>query len=186
VICLTSFAVVITLGGGPSATTLELAIYQAVRFEFDLGQAAGLAGCRWRSGSIATLAAWLLRARRALAPGWTATCPAGALPAGGAGVTWARWRWRRPVPDPAAGCGAAARPAGAGRSAGLGLPAAGRSVGGGAGVGGWRPPPRLTLALAAARGPARWSRPAATLPLATSGLVLGTGLFLMMQPLCRR
>lgn len=42
-ICLTSFAVVLTLGGGPSATTVELAIYQAVRFDFDLGRAAMLA-----------------------------------------------------------------------------------------------------------------------------------------------
>ena len=60
VICLTSFAVVITLGGGPSATTIELAIYQAVRFEFDLGKAAALAGMQLALGSIATLAAWLL------------------------------------------------------------------------------------------------------------------------------
>ena len=30
----------LTLGGGPRATTIELAIYQAVRFEFDLGRAA--------------------------------------------------------------------------------------------------------------------------------------------------
>ncbi|MCX7558339.1 thiamine/thiamine pyrophosphate ABC transporter permease ThiP [Sulfitobacter sp. F26204] len=40
VICLTSFAVALTLGGGPKATTLELAIYQAFRFDFDLGRAA--------------------------------------------------------------------------------------------------------------------------------------------------
>ncbi len=40
VICLTSFAVALTLGGGPRATTLELAIYQAFRFDFDLGRAA--------------------------------------------------------------------------------------------------------------------------------------------------
>ena len=39
VICLTSFAVALMLGGGPRATTLELAIYQAMRFEFDLGRA---------------------------------------------------------------------------------------------------------------------------------------------------
>lgn len=39
-ICLSSFAVALTLGGGPRATTLELAIYQAFRFEFDLGRAA--------------------------------------------------------------------------------------------------------------------------------------------------
>lgn len=43
VICLTSFAVALTLGGGPRATTVELAIYQAMRFEFDLGRAAALA-----------------------------------------------------------------------------------------------------------------------------------------------
>ncbi|MBJ6372022.1 thiamine/thiamine pyrophosphate ABC transporter permease ThiP [Sedimentitalea arenosa] len=43
-ICLTSFAVALTLGGGPRATTIELAIYQAFRFDFDLGRAA-LLGC---------------------------------------------------------------------------------------------------------------------------------------------
>lgn len=42
-ICLTSFAVALILGGGPRATTLELAIYQAFRFDFDLGRAAFLA-----------------------------------------------------------------------------------------------------------------------------------------------
>lgn len=42
VICLSSFAVALTLGGGPRATTLELAIYQAFRFDFDLGKAASL------------------------------------------------------------------------------------------------------------------------------------------------
>lgn len=42
-ICLSSFAVALTLGGGPRATTIELAIYQAFRFEFDLGHAALLA-----------------------------------------------------------------------------------------------------------------------------------------------
>ncbi|MBL4768533.1 MAG: thiamine/thiamine pyrophosphate ABC transporter permease ThiP [Rhodobacteraceae bacterium] len=41
-ICLTSFAVALTLGGGPKATTIELAIYQAFRFDFDLGRAAML------------------------------------------------------------------------------------------------------------------------------------------------
>ncbi|SHI70447.1 thiamine transport system permease protein [Palleronia salina] len=42
-ICTTSFAVALTLGGGPRATTIELAIYQAFRFDFDLGRAALLA-----------------------------------------------------------------------------------------------------------------------------------------------
>ena len=39
VLCTTSFAVALTLGGGPRATTVELAIYQALRFEFDLARA---------------------------------------------------------------------------------------------------------------------------------------------------
>lgn len=42
-ICLSSFAVVLILGGGPAATTIELAIYQAFTFEFDLATAATLA-----------------------------------------------------------------------------------------------------------------------------------------------
>jgi len=43
VVCTTSFAVALALGGGPNATTVELAIYQAFRFDFDLGKAAQLA-----------------------------------------------------------------------------------------------------------------------------------------------
>ncbi len=39
-ICTTSFAVALALGGGPRGTTVELAIYQAFRFDFDLGKAA--------------------------------------------------------------------------------------------------------------------------------------------------
>ncbi len=39
-ICTTSFAVALVLGGGPKATTIELAIYQAFRFDFDLAKAA--------------------------------------------------------------------------------------------------------------------------------------------------
>lgn len=42
-LCATSFAVALALGGGPRATTLELAIYQAMRFDFDLARAATLA-----------------------------------------------------------------------------------------------------------------------------------------------
>lgn len=43
VICIGSFAVALTLGGGPKATTIELAIYQAFKFDFDLSKAASLA-----------------------------------------------------------------------------------------------------------------------------------------------
>lgn len=42
-LCSTSFAVVLTMGGGPKSTTLEVAIYQALRFDFDLAAAATLA-----------------------------------------------------------------------------------------------------------------------------------------------
>lgn len=42
VLCLGSFAVALTLGGGPRATTIELAIYQAFKFDFDLSRAASL------------------------------------------------------------------------------------------------------------------------------------------------
>jgi len=41
-LCAASFTVVLTLGGGPNATTLEVAIYQALRFDFDPARAAGL------------------------------------------------------------------------------------------------------------------------------------------------
>ncbi len=42
-LCFTSFAIVMTLGGGPAATTIEVAIYQALRFDFDINQASTLA-----------------------------------------------------------------------------------------------------------------------------------------------
>jgi thiamine transport system permease protein len=38
-LCATSFTLVLVLGGGPAATTLEVAIYQALRFDFDPGRA---------------------------------------------------------------------------------------------------------------------------------------------------
>ncbi|MEQ8165087.1 MAG: thiamine/thiamine pyrophosphate ABC transporter permease ThiP, partial [Alphaproteobacteria bacterium] len=42
-LCFTSFPIVLTLGGGPANQTLEVAIYQAVRLDFDLGAAVNLA-----------------------------------------------------------------------------------------------------------------------------------------------
>ncbi len=42
-LCFTSFTVVLTLGGGPAATTLEVAIYQALRLDFDVQRAVLLA-----------------------------------------------------------------------------------------------------------------------------------------------
>lgn len=63
VICLTSFAVALTLGGGPRATTIELAIYQAFRFDFDLNRAALLSLVQLGlAGGAAGLALWTLPA----------------------------------------------------------------------------------------------------------------------------
>lgn len=42
-ICFTSFAIALTLGGGPNSTTIEVAIYQALIYEFDHSSAALLA-----------------------------------------------------------------------------------------------------------------------------------------------
>ncbi|MBO9653950.1 MAG: thiamine/thiamine pyrophosphate ABC transporter permease ThiP [Agrobacterium tumefaciens] len=41
-LCATSFTLVLLLGGGPAATTLEVAIYQALRFDFDPQRAIAL------------------------------------------------------------------------------------------------------------------------------------------------
>ena len=59
VVCLSSFAVALTLGGGPKATTVELAIYQAFRFDFDIGKAATLSVLQL--GFVGVAAAVLLR-----------------------------------------------------------------------------------------------------------------------------
>ncbi|TCL06493.1 thiamine/thiamine pyrophosphate ABC transporter permease ThiP [Sodalis ligni] len=42
-LCFASFATVLSLGGGPGATTIELAIYQALSYDYDPGRAALLA-----------------------------------------------------------------------------------------------------------------------------------------------
>lgn len=42
-LCATSFTLVLVLGGGPAATTIEVAIYQALRFDFDPVRAVSLA-----------------------------------------------------------------------------------------------------------------------------------------------
>jgi len=41
-LCITSFTIVLTLGGGPRASTLEVAIYQSLRFDFDPARAVAL------------------------------------------------------------------------------------------------------------------------------------------------
>lgn len=68
-ICLTSFAVALTLGGGPRATTVELAIYQALRFDFDLGRAAMLAAILFSLCVLAAVLVWKLRGADSLGAG---------------------------------------------------------------------------------------------------------------------
>lgn len=179
VICLTSFAVALTLGGGPAATTVELAIYQAIRFEFDLPKAALLGTVQFALCAGGLALTWALTG----APGFGAGLDRTERPpvAGG---------WRRGVDTLALvlaltfvtapllavmlrGAGALydLPPSiwqAAGRSLAIALPSGLLATSG-----------ALALALVP-RG--RWAEAAAMLPLAASSLVLGTGLFLLLVP----
>jgi thiamine transport system permease protein len=54
-LCVGSFAIVLALGGGPSAATFEVAVFEAIRFEFDPPKAAVLAP-RWPALNLTCLA----------------------------------------------------------------------------------------------------------------------------------
>ncbi len=185
-ICTTSFAVALALGGGPRATTIELAIYQAFRFDFDLGRAAMLALLQL----AVTCAAGLVALR--------ATVPEAA----GAGRDRPVRRWDGGAPwGDAAWIGAAALflllplAALAARGAGAvpGLPAAvwaaaGRSVGVALVSALLCVALGMAIAVAAARlggGRARGVELMGMLGLAASPLVLGTGLFIVTYPVMR-
>ena len=60
-LCATSFAIVLVLGGGPRYATLEVAIYQALRFDFEPGRAVVLAMIQLVLTALIALA---LRGRR--------------------------------------------------------------------------------------------------------------------------
>ncbi len=62
-LCFASFAITLTLGGGPAWASLEAAIYQALRYDFDLGRAAVLALVQ-----LAVSGALLLALHRLLLP----------------------------------------------------------------------------------------------------------------------
>ncbi|MBP9184490.1 MAG: thiamine/thiamine pyrophosphate ABC transporter permease ThiP [Fuscovulum sp.] len=182
-LCLTSFAVALILGGGPRATTLELAIYQAVRFEFDLAHAAGLALVQAVIGGAAALAAWRVAATAGFGAGLDRAFP-GVVPGG----------WRRAADAAVLALAAAFLLAPPGAVALRGVPglaempgavwpALARSVGVALVSVAVTMAAALVLALAVARGGPRWLDLAAALPLAVSGLVLGAGLFLIVQPL---
>lgn len=183
-ICLTSFAVALILGGGPRATTVELAIFQAVRFDFDLPRAAVLAALQFALCAAAVLAA----AR------WAAPALSGAglgrplaLPAPGG---WRRWADALLIGAVALfllGPLAVVVARGAPGLADLPGPvwqAAGRSVLLALAVAAFTLLSLLALGSAAAR-PGRLARAvelAGMLPMAASALVLGTGLFLLLNP----
>jgi len=68
-ICLTSFSVILLVGGGPGATTIELAIYEAFRFDFDLGKAAMLAVVQFALCGMVAVLAFKLRLPQAAGAG---------------------------------------------------------------------------------------------------------------------
>jgi thiamine transport system permease protein len=175
-VCLTSFAVALTLGGGPRATTIELAIYQAMRFDFDPGKSALLALIQFAICGVVVVVAWKI----ALPDGF----------AGGLDRTVQRWddgRWILTADRAATGAAAVF----------LVVPLLAVVVRGLPGLA--EMPPDvwpaalrsvlvalasvvlcLTMALGLAlRGGALTSM-AGLIPLATSPLVMGTGLFLML------
>ena len=175
VICTGSFAVALTLGGGPRATTVELAIYQAFKFDFDLSRAATLAAVQLALGLVAGLVA--LRLSRAEGFG------------AGLDRVVLRWDGKMWVDALWIGLVAAFLLAPLAAVVAAGLPgfmappdvvwqAAGRSLVLALGA------TFLTLLLALPLA-SRAGEAAALLGISVSGLVLGTGLFLILRPYVR-
>lgn len=79
-VCCSSFAIALLLGGGPKATTIELSIYQALRFDFNLPYAARFAMIQITIVACALLVCWCLTYSRSYvvhsAPGFLQSNPA--------------------------------------------------------------------------------------------------------------
>lgn len=185
-VCTTSFAVALALGGGPRATTVELAIYQAFAFDFDLDRAARLAALQFAIAALAAAAAFRLARFAALGSGldrpverWDAHTPLAraqdaALIAAAAlfllvplAMIVARGAPALPSLPPVVWAAAARSLAVALASAALATVAA------------------LAIALAVqrlARAPAALVEGAGYAALAVSPLVIGTGLFILLFP----
>lgn len=178
-LCLTSFSVALILGGGPRATTLELAIYQAIRFEADFAGAARLALLQFALCGGAAWLAWGLARGPVLGVGlgrpverWDANGSADrlldALWIGAASLflllplILVALRGLHGLDDLPTETWEAA-----GRSLLVALAATGLS---------------LLLALALALRGGALVQVAGALPLAASSLVLGTGLLLVLRP----
>ncbi|QPM91369.1 hypothetical protein PSAL_026220 [Pseudooceanicola algae] len=178
-ICLASFAVALILGGGPRATTVELAIYQAFLFDFDLGRAAMLALMQTLLVAGAAMVALMVTRMEGSGAGLDRLLPRWDAPGG----------WRRSY-DALCLCLATVfllAPVLAVAAAGVtGMrdlpatiwPAMGNSV-----VVALASALTTTLlALALAAGQSRLIQGIGLLPLALSPLVLGTGYFLIVNP----
>lgn len=175
VICLSSFAVALTLGGGPKATTVELAIYQAFRFDFDIGKAAQLAVVQLVLAGAAALVAMRLTLPEAgfggldrIVPRWDGSrlldgfwialvalfllLPLAAIGLRGAGalVSLPASVWQAALYSVCVSLGAVLV--------------------------------TLTLALPLALSRRKWVELVGLLGIASSPLVLGTGLYLMINP----
>ncbi|GIT91360.1 thiamine/thiamine pyrophosphate ABC transporter permease ThiP [Jannaschia pagri] len=182
-ICTTSFAVALALGGGPNATTVELAIYEAFRFDFDLGRAAMLGALQLILGATAAVLSLRL-----------------ALPSGfGAGQDrvvprWDSQGWAVRMQDSVAiglACAFLLLPVAIVLGDGIGhvttLPAAVwwgalRSLVIAVAAALLTTSLALAMAIAATRPHGGWIEVAGTLSVAASPLVLGTGLFLLVLP----
>ncbi|MEL7460030.1 MAG: thiamine/thiamine pyrophosphate ABC transporter permease ThiP [Pseudomonadota bacterium] len=182
-ICTTSFAVALTLGGGPRATTIELAIYQAFRFDFDPGKAAALSLVQLAITGIGALAVAALVVPNAMGAGLDRKVPQ---------VT-AHSPWQR-IFDTGVilvACTFLLLPLAAilvrGSFALADLPnsiwaAAGRSLAVAAVSSVMAVGLSLALALAATEGRGRGYELLAAVAIAASPLVLGTGLYLLVLP----
>ena len=182
-VCLTSFVVALTLGGGPAATTLELAIYQALRLDFDPGRAALLAALQFALCAAAVTLAARFTQPFTLGTGqdrsFTLRPPKGRATLDTVTISFAALFLLAPLAAvlidglPALRTLPMAVWAAALRSILMALASAALAV-----------TAALTLAQASARG-TKVVEFAAMLPMSASGLVLGTGLFLIVRPFVR-
>ena len=178
VICLTSFAVALTLGGGPGATTVELAIYESLRFDFDPGRAALLGCIQFGLCAATALVAWQVSAVDGFGAGLDRVVQRwdGSAVLDGLWITCAALFLLVPLAMVLVQgvAGLTELPAevwpSIGRSVGVAIASAALT-----GV--------LALALALKGG--RLVAVIGVLPLAASSLVIGTGLFIMVFPFIR-
>ncbi len=185
-ICTTSFAVALTLGGGPRGTTVELAIYQAFRFDFDLAKAALLALIQVAICAAAAALAWRVAIPAGFGGGldrvterWGLTGTGLRLQDGAAILLAALF-----LLTPMAMIVAEGLPGLTGASPDI-WAAALRSFAVALGSAALAVTLALSMALAVAAGPRLWAAPVgalAQLSIALSPLVIGTGLFILLFP----